>query len=160
VKGHYAIEITLTRPVSSRELHRARQRVALAENADRTRLMTVQRAKSPSSALNRMRHRLDGQLPIDVLATHYPDRGGRLLLNVDLGRTATKAVRRAAAANGQRPGDLFGRRLAQDIERRQQERHRRLAAHLESLLHQHSPEEVLACAASLLSRRLPSAAAP
>ncbi len=38
---HYAVEISLTRPVSSAELHRASRRVPLAANADRTRLMTV-----------------------------------------------------------------------------------------------------------------------
>ncbi|WP_439948062.1 hypothetical protein [Streptomyces sp. BBFR109] len=109
--------------------------------------------------MHRMRRRLDGQLPVDVLATHYPDRRGHLLLNVDLGRTATKAVRRAAAANGQRPRDSLCQLLTQDIERRQRQRHRRLAAHIESLLHQHTPEAVLSYAADLLRRRPPSAAA-
>ncbi|MDX3577718.1 MULTISPECIES: hypothetical protein [Streptomyces] len=160
MRRHYAIEITLTRPASCRELHRARQRVALAENADRTRLMTMQSAKSPGSALHRMRRRLDGQLPIDILATHYPDHSGHLLLNVDLGRTTTRALRRAAAAHGQRPGDFLGQRLAQEVERSERERHRHLTAHLESLLHQHTREEVLSCAASLLNRRHPPAAAP
>ncbi|QIY73736.1 hypothetical protein HEP84_35935 [Streptomyces sp. RLB1-33] len=155
---HYAIEITLTRPVSLGELCRARKHVALAENADRTRLMSVQRSKSPAGALHRMRRRLDGRLPIDVLATHYPDRSGHLLLNVDLGRTATRAVRREAQAHGQRPREFLGRRLAEAVERSQQERRGRLTAHLESLLHQHTREEVLSCAASLLSHRHPPAA--
>ncbi|WP_425246847.1 hypothetical protein [Streptomyces sp. NEAU-NA10] len=156
---HYAIEIILTRPASCREL-RARQHVALAENADRTRLMTLQSAKSPATALHRMRRTLDGQLPIDILATHYPDHSGHLLVNVNLGRTTTKAVRKAAAANGQRPSDFLGQRLAQEVERSEQERQRRLTARLESLLQQHTREEVLSCAASLLNRRQPSAAAP
>ncbi|MFD3627319.1 hypothetical protein [Streptomyces sp. NPDC058698] len=160
MRRHYAIEITLTRPASCSELHRARQRVALAENADGTRLMTLQSAKSPGSALHRMRRRLDGQLPIDILATHYPDRSGHLLLNVDLGRHTTRALRWAAAANGQRPRDFLSRRLAQEVERCERERHRRLTAHLESLLHQHTREEVLSCAAGLLNRRSPSATAP
>ncbi|WP_328978435.1 hypothetical protein [Streptomyces canus] len=157
---HYAIEITLTRPASCGELRRARKHVVLAENADRTRLMTLQSAKSPGTALHRMRHRLDGQLPIDILATHYPDHSGHLLLNVNLGRTATKAVRKAAAATGQRPSDFLGQRLAQKVERSEQERQRRLTTLLESLLQQHTREEVLSCAAGLLNRCHPSAAAP
>ncbi|MEV0182894.1 hypothetical protein AB0I54_26865 [Streptomyces sp. NPDC050625] len=157
---HYAIEITLTRPASCRELRCARKHVALAENADRTRLMTLQSAKSPGTALHRMRRRLDGQLPIDILATHYPDHSGHLRLNVNLGRTATKAVRKAAVANGQLPSDFLGQRLAQEVERSEQERQRRLTARLESLLQQHTREEVLSCAAGLLNRRHPSAAAP
>ncbi|MGW5207918.1 hypothetical protein ACWEQ5_25225 [Streptomyces griseoincarnatus] len=157
---HYAIEITLTRPASCSELRRARKRVALAENADRTRLIALQRAKSPGSALHGMRRRLGRQLPIDILATQYPDRSGHLLLNVDLGRTATKALRGAAAAHGQRPRDFLGQRLAQEVERSERERHRHLTAHLETLLHQHTREEVLSCAASLLNRRQPSDATP
>ncbi|MBV1957735.1 hypothetical protein KUG12_25955 [Streptomyces sp. BV333] len=101
---HYAIEITLTRPVSLGELCRARKHVALAENADRTQLMSE------------------------------------------------------AQAHGQRPREFLGRRLAEAVERSQQERRRRLTAHLESLLHQHTREEVLSCAASLLSHRHPPAA--
>ncbi|MFD3930045.1 hypothetical protein [Streptomyces sp. NPDC058614] len=154
---HYAIEITLTRPASPGELRRARQHVALAENADRTRLMSVQRAKNPDGALHRMRRRLDGQLPLDVLATHYPDGSGHLLLNVDLGRTATRAIRREARAHGQYPREFLGRRLAEAVERSQQDRRRRLTSHLETLLHQHTREEVLTCAASLLSHRQPPA---
>jgi hypothetical protein len=155
---HYAIEITLTRPASCRELQCARERVVLAENADRTRLMTVQRAKSPGSALYWMRRRLGGQLPVDILATHYPDQTGHVLLNADLGRTATRAARKAAAARGQRTRDFLGQRLAQEVQHSERERHRRLTTHLESLLRQHTRSEVQSCVASLLSRRRPPAA--
>ncbi|EFL21966.1 hypothetical protein SSOG_01678 [Streptomyces himastatinicus ATCC 53653] len=73
----YAVEIVLTRPATARELHRARCHVTFAANADRTRLMTVQRGKSQGHTLHRLRRRLDTVLPIDVLTTHYPDRHGR-----------------------------------------------------------------------------------
>ncbi|MFF5575665.1 hypothetical protein [Streptomyces luteogriseus] len=107
-----------------------------------------------------MRHRLDRQLPIDILATHYPDHSGHLLLNVDLSCTATNTVRRVAEATGQRPRDFLGQLLAKEVERSEQERQRRLMARLEGLLPQHTREEALFCAAGLLNRRHPSAAAP
>jgi hypothetical protein len=159
VTRHYAIEITLTRPASLLRTAPCPQARALAENADCTRLMTMQSAKSPGTALHRMRRRLDGQLLIDILATHYPDHSGHLLLNVNLGHTSTKAVRKVAAANGQRPRDFLGQRLPQEVERSEQERQRRLTARLESLPQQHTREEVLSCAAGLLNCRHPSAAA-
>jgi hypothetical protein len=43
-----------------------------------------------------LRRRLDALLPIDVLTTHYPDRRGRVLLNVALPHTADQALRQAA----------------------------------------------------------------
>ncbi|MEU0818690.1 hypothetical protein [Streptomyces mirabilis] len=67
---HHAIEIALTRPATAAELQRARRTVALAANAERTRLMAVQQARSPGRALHRLRHHLDALLPIDVLTTH------------------------------------------------------------------------------------------
>ncbi|MGB8938880.1 MAG: hypothetical protein WCD21_01355, partial [Streptomyces sp.] len=84
----YAVEISLTRPASAGELHRARYRVTFAANADHTRLMTVQSGNSPGRALHRLRRRLGTVLPIDVLTTHYPDRRGRVLLNVVLSSRA------------------------------------------------------------------------
>ncbi|MGW5664051.1 hypothetical protein ACWEWG_28915 [Streptomyces sp. NPDC003758] len=151
---HYAIEIILTRTASCGELRRARKRVALAEDADRIRLMTVQSSKSAGGALHQMRCRLGGRLPIDVLATHYPDRSGHILLNVELRRTVTGAVRRAAKTHGQPPQEYLGQSLAEAVDRSQRERRRRSAAHLESLLHQYTSEEVLSCAAGLLSHPL------
>lgn len=156
---HYAIEITLTRPASCREMRRARKHVALAENADRTRLMTLQSARpghcpAPDAAHTRRgtvhRHRRH-PLP----RPQRPPSAQR-----DPRPHPTKAVRKAAAANGQHSSDFLGQRLAQEVERSEQERQRRLTVRLESLLQQHTREEVLSCAASLLNRRHPSAAAP
>ncbi|MFE5893231.1 hypothetical protein ACFQ6E_30410 [Streptomyces sp. NPDC056462] len=152
----YAVEIVLTRPATARELHRARHRVTLAANADRTRLMTVQSGKSPSRALHRLRHRLDTVLPIDVLTTHYPDRHGLLLLNVVLSRRTDTQIRREAAAMGRRPGDVLAERITDGLARKQRQRHHRLESQMQRLLNHHTPEEVLACAADrLLQARLP-----
>ena len=150
---HHAVEITLTRPATSDELRHARRGVPLAANAARTRLMAVHGARSPGGALQALRRRLDAWLPIDVLSTHYPDRHGQILLNVALGHTADRALRRDAAVVGQRPQDLLRRRVTAALTRAEQERARRLEDRIESLLAHHTPDEVLACVAGLLHGR-------
>ncbi|MGW0573748.1 hypothetical protein [Streptomyces tauricus] len=153
---HYAVEITLTRPASHAELDRARRRVALAANADRTRLMTLQSGKGPGRALHRLRQRLGTSLPIDVLSTHYPDRDGQVLLNVALTPCADRAIRQAAAASGRRPRDVLHERITAGLARDQSRRRQRLESQLQRLLDHHTAEEVLACAAThLLPRRSP-----
>lgn len=146
----YAIEILLTRPASVRELHRARYCATFAASADRTRLMTVESGKSPGRALHRLRRRLDTVLPIDVLSTHYPDREGRVLLNVVLSRRADARIRREAAARGRRPRDVLGERIRAHLACEQRRRRQRLESQLQRLLTDHTPEEILACAAGLL----------
>ncbi|MFD8373638.1 hypothetical protein ACFV2Z_23160 [Streptomyces sp. NPDC059688] len=153
----YAVEIVLTRPATSRELHRARRHVTFAANADRTRLMTVQRGKSQGHALHRLRRRLDTILPIDVLTTHYPDRHGRVLLNVILSRRADTQIRREAAALGRHAGDVLAERITADLARRQYQRRHRLESQIQRLLTHHTPEEVLACAAGHLLQAAPTA---
>ncbi|GCB52417.1 hypothetical protein [Streptomyces sp. NL15-2K] len=129
----------------------------LAAYADHTRLMTVRRAKSPGRALRSLRAELDRLLPIDVLTTHYPDQSGRVLLNLFLPPDTWSAVRRDAAAQGQKPGDVLGRAVVAALEREQRERVRQLSARLESLLVHHAPEDVLACAARALLHSRPTA---
>ncbi|MFK0154780.1 hypothetical protein ACIQVK_22215 [Streptomyces sp. NPDC090493] len=153
---HYAVEISLTRSAGAGELRRARRRVAFAASADRTRLMTVQSGKSPGRALHRLRHRLDRILPIDVLSTHYPDRHGRVLLNVVLGRNADAQIRQEAAANGRRPRDVLGERITAHLSCEQRQRRHRLETQLRHLLTDHTPEEILAFAADRLLRTHPS----
>ncbi|MFE2716941.1 hypothetical protein ACFXKI_34520 [Streptomyces mirabilis] len=121
----------------------------LASNADRTRLMAVHGARSPGGALHALRRRLDALLPIDVLSTHYPNRHGQILLNVALGHTADRALRRDAAVVGQRPQDVLRRRATAALTREEQERARQLENRLENLLAHHTPDEVLACVAGL-----------
>lgn len=148
----YAVEISLTRPASARELDRARRRASFAVNADRTRLMAVHSTTSPSRALHRLRSRLDDILPIDVLTTHYPDHKGRVLLNVDLSRDVDAAIRREASASGRRPRDILGERITAGLAHERRERRHRLESQLHALLAQHTPHEVLTCAAALLAR--------
>jgi hypothetical protein len=147
---HHAVEIILTRPVTSGELRHARRGVPLAASADRTRLMAVHSARSPGRALHALRRRLGARLPIDVLTTHYPDRYSQVLLNVTLNHAADKALRQTAAVLGQRPQELLRRRVTAALARDDQERARRLEVRLKSLLADHTPDEVLACVAGLL----------
>ncbi|WP_198655607.1 hypothetical protein [Streptomyces geranii] len=153
---HHAIEIALTRPATTAELHRARRTVALAANAERTRLMAVQQASSPGRALHRLRHQLNALLPIDVLTTHYPDHRGQVRLNVAFSHSARTAIHQAAAARGQRPQDFLSQSVTAAVTRHKRERAQRLTAQLERLLAHHTAEEVLACTAStLLAHRPP-----
>ncbi|MEU0107607.1 hypothetical protein ABZ313_19870 [Streptomyces sp. NPDC006251] len=152
---HYAVEISLTRPVSSAELHLASRRVPLAANSDRTRLMTVYNDKSSSRALHQLRRRLETSLPLDVLTTHYPDQDGHILLNVVLGRCADAEIRRAAAASGRCPRDVLGERITASLAQHQRQRRHRLKSQIQHLLTDHTPEEVVAYAASHLLRLPP-----
>lgn len=54
--AHHAIEIALTRPATPRELSRACHVVPLGANTDFTRLLALQRAKTPGRALRVLRH--------------------------------------------------------------------------------------------------------
>nr|WP_206439427.1 hypothetical protein [Streptomyces scabichelini] len=140
----------MTRPATTRELHRARRTVPLAANADHTRLLVVQPAKNPGRALRVLRHQLGGRLPIDILTTHYPDEHGQILLNVALSTTAHRTIRKSAAAQGQRPRDFLRERLTAAVAQSEQERARRLIAQLQDLLVEYTAEELLTCAASTL----------
>ncbi|MFG2134782.1 hypothetical protein ACGFNV_44510 [Streptomyces sp. NPDC048751] len=155
---HHAVEVILTQPVTSGELRHSCRIVPLAANADRTRLMALQRAHSPGGALHMLRRRLGSLLPIDVLTSHYPNRHGHILLNVDLKHTAAAAIRQAATVRGQRPQDFLGRCVTDALAEHEQRRRRLLEARLEDLLVHHPPEDILACAGSLLDRRRPPAA--
>ncbi|MFI1415635.1 hypothetical protein ACH4Y0_37800 [Streptomyces sp. NPDC020707] len=148
----HAVEILLTRPADPSERWYIRSSW-LAMNADRTRLMAVQRAPSPGAALHLLRRRLDTRLPIDVLSTHYPDRHGQVLVNVALDHTTGRALRRDAAARGQRPGDVLRQHVTIVLAREEERRARRLKERLTSLLTDHTPEEVLVGAAALLHER-------
>ncbi|MFI5799745.1 hypothetical protein [Streptomyces sp. NPDC051677] len=79
---HHALEITLTRPLSTRALRRAARELPLAANHDATRLMTLVPAETPHQAARRLRHRFGARLPIDVITAHYPDADHTVLLNI------------------------------------------------------------------------------
>ncbi|MGW5768672.1 hypothetical protein ACWEVY_05940 [Streptomyces longwoodensis] len=157
---HHAVEITLTRPATRGELRDARRGLLLAANADRTRLLTVHSARCPGGALHTLRRRLGARLPVDVLTTHYPDRHGRILLNVTLPQAATTALHQAAAALGRRPQDVLGQRVTDALAQDSQRRAWQLKAQLESALADYTPDEVLICVADLLHRHPPARTAP
>ncbi|MFE9650548.1 hypothetical protein ACFYO0_41940 [Streptomyces sp. NPDC006365] len=115
---HHALEITLTRPLTPAELHHATRSMPLAANHDATRLMALTRAKTPVKALERLRHQMDGRLPIDVITTHYPDTGGQILLNVTFPPTTYTSIRHAADRAGKSPENFVRQAL-----------HRALAQH-------------------------------
>jgi hypothetical protein len=155
---HHAVEVTLTRPATRGELRDVRRSMLLAANADRTRLLTVHSARYPGGSLHALRRRLDTRLPVDVLTTHYPDRCGRILLNVTMPDAADTALRQAAAALGKRPQDVLGQRVTDALARDACRRARQLQARLENVLADHTPDEVLVCVADLLhSHRHPPA---
>jgi hypothetical protein len=150
MRRQHAVEIILTRPATSAELHRACRRVPLATNTDRTRLMTVHGAKSPGRALRSLRHELDRLLPIDVLTTHYPGTAGQVLLNVAFTRAMHSVISQAATARGQEPADFLARAVVEVVQRDEQARTRHLTAQLQDLLVHHTPEAVLVCTARVL----------
>lgn len=79
---HHALEITLTRPLSTSALRRAARELPLAANHDATQLMALVQANTAHAAARRLRHRLGARLPIDVITTHYPDADHTVLLNI------------------------------------------------------------------------------
>ncbi|WP_326585416.1 hypothetical protein OG889_44945 [Streptomyces sp. NBC_00481] len=103
---HHALDITLTRPLTPVELHQATRTMPLAANHDTTHLLALVPAKTPGKALNRLRHRTGGLLPIDVITTHYPDAHGKFLLNLAF-PPATHADLQAAADSAGQPPRLF-----------------------------------------------------
>ncbi|MFF4734180.1 hypothetical protein ACFY3M_55460 [Streptomyces mirabilis] len=98
---HHALDITLTRPLAPAELHQATRTMPLAANHDATHLLALVPAKTPSKALNRLRHQISSLLPIDVITTHYPDPSGQILLNVDFSPALHAALQAAADGAGQ-----------------------------------------------------------
>ncbi|MER6563485.1 hypothetical protein ABT300_38335 [Streptomyces sp. NPDC001027] len=149
---HHAVEILLTRPLSPGELKRAGRNVPLAVNADRTRLMALQRAHGPGNALHTLRRRLDSRLPVDVLSTHYADRDGQVRLNLAFSRSDMAAIRRAATARGQRPAEFLSQQVTAAVAARERDRLHTLERRLEVLLADHTLDEVLVCASSALTR--------
>ncbi|MFD9280265.1 hypothetical protein ACFWD7_23675 [Streptomyces mirabilis] len=155
---HHALDITLTRALTPAELHQAARTMPLAANHDTTRLLALVRAKTPDKALNRLRHQMGGQLPIDVITTHYPDPYGQILLNVAFS-PAAYATLEAAAERTRRPPHLFvqeavHRALAQHAA----EEAERLDRALQHLLAGTTPPQLLAALGRMLTHT--SGAAP
>ncbi|MGW1886933.1 hypothetical protein [Streptomyces sp. NPDC001970] len=148
---HHALEITLTRPASQRELDHASRLTALAANHDSTRLLTLTQAKTPRRALNRLRRTLHETLPIDILATHYPDTHGQITLNVAFTPATDAVVRNAASHHGQDVETFVEQALTDALQRIDRQEVERLTHALQAVLSATSRDRLLAAAARALA---------
>jgi hypothetical protein len=148
---HYALEITLTRPATQAELARAVRVMPLAANCDRTRLVTVAKAKNPDRALSRAHHRLKELLPLDVLATHYPTSDGHVLLTIAFSPTADAFIRRAAEQMGQSPPVFLQQTIHSALVRHAHQEAARLDHALQALLAHTTPDQLLAAVGRALT---------
>ncbi|MDC0771763.1 hypothetical protein [Streptomyces sp. HD] len=156
---HHALEITLTRPLSPAALHRAARRLPLAANHDATRLMALVPAKTPDRAARRLRHRIETQLPIDVITTHYPDADHKVLLNVVLLPTVHAALTAEARLEGQSPERLVERAVHRALAEHADQEIARLGRAVRRLLAHTTPVHLLAAVGHVLTR-LPESPTP
>lgn len=148
---HHALEITLTRPLTSPELHHAARTMPLAANHDATRLMTVLPAKTPARAAHRLRRRLDTWLPVDVITTHYPDAHGEILLNIDFPPAAHTALHAAADHAGQTPRHFLQQAVQRALDQHARDEADRLDHALHHLLATTTSPHLLAALARALT---------
>ncbi|MFP1629866.1 hypothetical protein ACLB9X_33060 [Streptomyces sp. 5K101] len=148
----HAVEITLTRPATPGELRHAAQAMALAPDTDHTRLMTVTRGKSARKALQRTRNRLQHLLPIDILATHYPDSTGSVLINIALPESAHAWLEDAARREGRSTEAHLTDAVHHALTRAEHDKARRLDAALDELLTWSTPQQLLAAAARTINQ--------
>ncbi|MFJ9105488.1 hypothetical protein ACIRJM_44355 [Streptomyces sp. NPDC102405] len=156
--AHHALEITLTRPLAAAELHHAARTMPLAPNCDGTRLMTVVHAKTPGKALTRLRRQIGTQLPLDVITTHYPDRCGKILLNVAFPPAAHTALRAAADCAAQTPQRFLELAVHRALAQHADAEADRLDRALRDLLANTTPAHLIAAVGHALTRT--SGAAP
>lgn len=146
---HHALEITLTRPATPAELEQAHRLMPLGTNHDRTRLMALTPAKTPCRAPKRLRQTLDDALPVDPLATHYPDTHGQVTLNVAFTPAAAATVRRAASAHGQDAETFVQEAVIDALVRADHQEAERLAQAMQTLLSATTRERRLTAAQAL-----------
>ncbi|WP_432984847.1 hypothetical protein [Streptomyces sp. CA-135486] len=123
----------------------------LAASSDRTRLMTVAKAKNPDRALSRAHHRLKELLPLDVLATHYPAPDGHVLLSTAFSPTADAFIRRAAEQMGQSPRVFLQQTIHRALARHARQEAERLDHTLQALLAHTTPDHLLAAVGRALT---------
>ncbi|SDP62245.1 hypothetical protein SAMN04487981_12942 [Streptomyces sp. cf386] len=149
---HHALEIALTRPLTSAELRHAAHAWPLAANRDATRLMAVAGGKTPERAAHRLR--LTPRLPIDVITTHYPDAHGHVLLNLAFPPATYTALKRDARRAGLTPErfvrEALHRALAEHADREAD----RLDHAVRQLLAHATPAHLLSAVGHALTRPL------
>ncbi|MFJ8637229.1 hypothetical protein [Streptomyces sp. NPDC093568] len=151
---HHALEIMLTRPLTTAELRRAAHAWPLAANHDTTRLMVLAGAKTPERAIHRLRRRLASRLPIDVITTHYPDAHGHVLLNVALPPDIHTALERDARRAGLTPERFVREALHRDLAEHADREADRLDRAVRQLLAGTTPAHLLSAVGHALTRPL------
>ncbi|MFD5861480.1 hypothetical protein [Streptomyces chartreusis] len=149
---HHALEIALTRPLTSAELRHAAHTWPLAANRDATRLMAVAGGKTPERAAHRLRRRLTAQLPIDVITTHYPDLHGQVLLNVAFPPATHAVLKRNARGAGLTPERYVRQALHRALAEHAGREADRLGHAVHQLLLHSSPAHLLSAVGHALTR--------
>lgn len=149
---HHALEVVLTRPLSSAELCDAVRVLPLATNHDTTRLMTLVRAKTPGRAAHRLRQRLAARLPVDVITTHYPDAAGQGLLSLAFPPAVHTTIRQAAHEAGQSPELFVKLALHRALAQHASDEAHRLDRAVRHLLADTTAAHLLAAAGHVLTR--------
>ena len=149
---HHALEIALTRPLTSAELRHTAYALPLATNHDATRLMAVAGGKTPERAAHRLRQRLTAQLPIDVITTHYPDVHGQVLLNVAFPPAIHTTLHRNARRAGLTPERYVRQALHRALAEHADREADRLDHAVRQLLLHSSPAHVLSAVGHALTR--------
>jgi hypothetical protein len=149
---HHALEIALTRPLTTDELHHAARTWPLAANRDATRLMALMNAKTPDRAAHRLRRRLSTQLPIDVITTHYPDASGQILLNVAFPPATRTVLKAAARSTGQTPERFVELALRRALAAQADQEAERFDRELRRLLAHTTPAHLLSAVGHVLTR--------
>ncbi|MFG1663797.1 hypothetical protein [Streptomyces sp. Y7] len=148
---HHALEIALTRPLTSVELRHAAQTWPLAANHDTTRLIALASGKTPERAAHRLRRRLTAQLPIDVITTHYPDAHGQVLLNVAFPPSIHTALKRNARHAGLTPDRYLRQALHRTLAEHDNREAHRLDDAVRQLLAHTTPAHLLSAVGHALT---------
>ncbi|MFJ4691737.1 hypothetical protein [Streptomyces sp. NPDC088766] len=149
---HHALEILLTRPLTQAELHHAARTVPLAANHDATRLMALWPAKTPHRAAHRLRRRLNGRLPIDVITTHYADPDGNILINIAFPPATHTLIQQAAQHAGHSPERFLTQSVHHALARHATDESARLNRAVQELLTSTTLAHLLAAVGHALTR--------
>ncbi|MBX9366999.1 hypothetical protein [Streptomyces sp. WAC04114] len=149
---HHALEIALTRPLSTAELRHAAQAWPLAANHNATRLMGLVGARTPERAAHRLRRRLTSRLPIDVITTHYPDTHGQVLLNLAFPPGVHTALARDARHAGLTPERYVREALQRALTAHADRETERLDHAVRHLLAHTTPAHLLSAVGHALTR--------
>lgn len=156
---HHALELLLTRPLTTAELRHAAHPWPLAANHDTTRLMAVTSGKNPERAAHRLRQRLTARLPIDVITTHYPDAHGQVLLNVAFPPATYTDLKRNARRVGQTPEGYVRGAIHRALAEHADQEADRLDRAVRQLLARTTPAHLLSAVGHALTR-LPESPRP